>query len=142
MLFKGPGIPKAMKLDFLGTQVDLAPTMLGFAGLDAAPWMDGKSIVALLVKPGDRNTSTSSAADTSSGDDTSTPIPASVLRHLESLKSNSFIRDRSAYTPDGAPVRTASFHEYYNQGPWEVGKTHALDDWSNTYIGLHVVDAR
>ena len=31
----------------------------------------------------------------------------------------------------------ASFHEYYNQGPWEVGSRHPLDDWSNTYIGIH-----
>merc|ERR1712139_576181 len=47
--------------------------------------------------------------------------PAAVHRHLE-------------LTP--APVRTSSFVQYYNQGPWEVGKPHALDDWSNTYIGI------
>jgi N-acetylglucosamine-6-sulfatase len=124
MLFKGPGIPKGTILDFLGTQVDLAPTMLGFAGIDPAPWMDGKSIVSLLVKPGSQN-------------DGAAPIPASVTRHLDALKRMSVTdgssaytsADTSAYTPDGAPVRTASFHEYYNQGPWEVGKTHALDDW-------------
>lgn len=23
------------------------------------------------------------------------------------------------------------------QGPWEVGSRHPLDDWSNTYIGIH-----
>ena len=40
------------------------------------------------------------------------------------------------------PHRKASFHEYYNQGPWEVGQRHALDDWSNTYVGLHVVDTQ
>ena len=49
-------------------------------------------------------------------------IPGAVLRHLD-----------EAGAP---PTRVASFHEYYNQGPWEVGKPHALDDWSNTYIGV------
>jgi hypothetical protein len=48
--------------------------------------------------------------------------PRSVLRHLATHE---------------APSRNYSFHEYYNQGPWEVGSKHALDDWSNTYIGLY-----
>ena len=50
-------------------------------------------------------------------------------------------------------AREASFHEYYNQGPWIVdnggdqcpicagnGTTRVLDDYSNTYIGLTVDD--
>lgn len=111
MVFKGPGMAAGTTLDYLGTQVDLAPTILGLAGMNASDWMDGKSIVPLLVtKPSD--------------------APASVGRHLESLRSSGLSK----------PFRKASFHEYYNQGPWEVGKRHALDDWSNTYIGLHVVD--
>lgn len=34
------------------------------------------------------------------------------------------------------PPRPASYHLYYNQGPWEVGTPHALDDWSNTYVRM------
>ena len=36
-----------------------------------------------------------------------------------------------------APERLASFHTYYNQGPWDVSATWRLDDWSNTWLGLH-----
>ena len=66
-------------------------------------------------------------------------IPGAVLRHLD-----------EAGAP---PTRVASFHEYYNQGPWIVdnggdqcpicagnGTTRVLDDYSNTYIGLTVDD--
>ena len=111
MLFSGPGIGHGSHIDFLGTQVlpqvdccldpqlqvDLAPTILGLAGVEAAPWMDGKSIVPLLVNSPDQ-------------------ANPSVQRHLSQTTTK--------------PFRTASFHEYYNQGPWEVGTTHALDDWS------------
>lgn len=104
-LFSGPGIAAGSKLDFRGTQVDIAPTILGLAGIATPATMDGRSIVALLVtEPAE--------------------APASVQHHL------------TAQEPGPAPVRAYSFHEYYNQGPWEVGTRHALDDWSNTYIGL------
>lgn len=104
MLFKGPGIKSGSKTDFLGTQVDLAPTILGLAGLQAAADVDGRSVVPLLIDASGRDTA-----------------PASVQRHLGATVG---------------PVRTSSFVEYYNQGPWEVGTRHALDDWSNTYIGV------
>jgi hypothetical protein len=48
-LFMGPGIKHGSKFDFLGTQVDLAPTWLGLAGLDTPEYMDGRSLVPLLV---------------------------------------------------------------------------------------------
>ena len=50
MLFAGPGIKANSTTDFLGTQVDLAPTMLGLAGLDTPAYMDGRSLVPLLVE--------------------------------------------------------------------------------------------
>ena len=73
--------------------------------------MDGKSIVPLLV------TSPEEA-------------PASVRRHLSEFDGASAV---------AVPARNYSFHEYYNQGPWEVDVKSgaALDDWSNTYIGLY-----
>merc|ERR1719498_2207000 len=42
--------------------------------------------------------------------------------------------------------RTEQFIQYYNQGPWAPSGSwdslvkRTLDDYSNTYIGLHVVD--
>ena len=94
MAFSGPGIPPGTKLDFLGTQVDLAPTMLGLAGLPPAPTFDGKSIVPLLIP----NATVDFTAGTSTV--TGAPVPAPVLRHLAETAK---------------PSRRASFHEYYNQ---------------------------
>ena len=110
MLFKGPGIAQNTESDFLGTQVDLAPTILGFAGIATPSYVDGKSLVSLLVSGGNHD-----------------ELLGATRNHLRTELLN-------------APMmsRDASFLEYYNQGPWEVGSTHALDDWSNTYIGLYV----
>ena len=84
-----------------------------------------RSIVPLLVSP-------ATAAEQGEA------LPGSVSRTLE--------RDAS-----GAPMtRAASFHTYYNQGPWEVGAdgsggapsgTPRLDDWSNTWRALHYKSA-
>lgn len=102
MLFMGPGIKANSTFSFLGTQVDLAPSILGLADINPPAAVDGKSVIPLLVSP---------TAD----------IPASVKRHISK-------------TPQ--IIRESSFFTYYNQGPWEVGTRHPLDDWSNTYIGV------
>ena len=125
MLFAGPGIKRGSQLDWLGTQVDLAPTILALAGIPTPSDMDGRSVVPLLVSP-------ATAAEQGEA------LPGSVSRTLE--------RDAS-----GAPMtRAASFHTYYNQGPWEVGAdgsggapsgTPRLDDWSNTWRALHYKSA-
>jgi len=114
MLFAGPGIKHGADLDFLGTQVDVAPTILGMAGIPTPSDMDGRSVLPLLV-------SEATAAAQGEGS-----LPGSVLRHLAAT---------AAAPPP--PPRLASFHTYYNQGPWQVGAPHRLDDWSNTWIGLH-----
>ena len=53
MLFRGPGIAPGSTFDFLGTNVDVAVTWLGLAGLDRAETMDGRSIVPLLISAND-----------------------------------------------------------------------------------------
>ena len=56
MVIKGPGISPSLKFDYIGSNVDLAPTFLGLAGADfLAQHMDGRSIVPLLVNPSDPN---------------------------------------------------------------------------------------
>lgn len=67
MIFKGPGIVGNSTTDFLGTQVDLAPTILGLAGLEARDSVDGRSIVPLLVGQPKRS-------------------PGSVQRHIKTAK--------------------------------------------------------
>jgi arylsulfatase A-like enzyme len=89
--------------------VDLAPTILGLAGIEATaldhgPFrIDGQSVVPLLIDPAE-----------------AAKAPASVRRHLAAAT---------------APVRDTAFTEYYNQGQWKVAGRY-LDDWSNTYIGV------
>ena len=81
--------------------------------------MDGKSLVGLIVtRPQE--------------------APRSVRRHVAALTAAA-VAGAGAGGGVASPVphREASFVEYYNQGPWEVGQRHALDDWSNTYIGLY-----
>ena len=129
MLFAGPGIKHDSKLDWLGTQVDLAPTILGLAGIATPNDMDGRSIVPLLV---------SEAAAAEQG----LPLPGSVRRTLSLT-----LEDGGGEEPQQAPMtRVASFHTYYNQGPWVVGNdgtggaplsSPRLDDWSNTWRALH-----
>lgn len=49
LLARGPGIKPGSTWDQPATQVDLAPTFLGLAGLPKPSQMDGKSLVPLLV---------------------------------------------------------------------------------------------
>ena len=108
MVIRGPGIAAGTTSHFLGTQVDLAPTILGLAGIAAPGIYDGKSIVPLIIKD-------------EPGVAMEVTIPGSVRTHL-----------RVAATPE----RDHSYHCYVNQGPWEVGSRHPLDDWSNTYLAI------
>jgi len=112
LVVTGPGIARGGEFDVMATQVDLAPTILGLAGIATPSHMDGKSLVKELVTELD----------------TLDAIPASVLAHRTGL---------------GALNRTATYHCYFDQGPYGTHdsqkhktKGRHLDDWSNTYIGL------
>lgn len=49
LLAKGPGIKHGSSFSAAGTQVDIAPTLLGLAGIKAPANMDGHSIVPFLM---------------------------------------------------------------------------------------------
>eukprot|EP01062_Namystynia_karyoxenos_P056849 TRINITY_DN47774_c0_g1_i1.p1 TRINITY_DN47774_c0_g1~~TRINITY_DN47774_c0_g1_i1.p1 ORF type:complete len:549 (+),score=210.56 TRINITY_DN47774_c0_g1_i1:81-1727(+) len=51
LLVRGPGVKAASTFSQLATNVDLAPTFLGLAGLPQPADMDGKSLLPLLVDP-------------------------------------------------------------------------------------------
>lgn len=51
LLARGPGIPAGSAMPMPGTQVDIAPTLLGLAGIAAPETMDGRSIAPFLVEP-------------------------------------------------------------------------------------------
>jgi N-acetylglucosamine-6-sulfatase len=51
LLGRGPGIKPGSTFANPGTQVDLAPTLLGLAGADVPEHMDGKSIVPFILDP-------------------------------------------------------------------------------------------
>ena len=93
----GPGIPPGVMLSYLGTNVDLAPTFLEFAGLEAPVYMDGRSIVPFLIPdpehPAVRNTAT-----------------AALLR-----------KRRRQQQLGPLQFRNESFFQYYNAGPWSPG---------------------
>ena len=127
----GPGIKRGSKFDFPGTQVDLAPTWLGLAGLDTPAYMDGRSLVPLLV---------SKETAEAQGE----RLPASVLHHLQRTNELTLADPTD---PNGKAMisqrqrtlgRTATFHQYYNEGPFGDRKGgHPLDDWSNTWLALY-----
>mmetsp|Transcript_26042 Transcript_26042/g.67086 ORF Transcript_26042/g.67086 Transcript_26042/m.67086 type:complete len:502 (-) Transcript_26042:330-1835(-) len=86
LLARGPGIRVNSTFAAPGTQVDIAPTILGLAGIEKPAGMDGKSIVPFLVNPKDP------------------AVSEATQRHLANLG------DPEAY---GARWRTGVFHEYY-----------------------------
>jgi len=87
LLARGPGIKPNSLFNFPATQVDLAPTWLGLAGLEKPPTMDGKSLLPLMLHESDAQA-----------------ILPSTKSHLSSLGN------RKAYT---AAWRDAVFIEYY-----------------------------
>jgi len=91
LLARGPGIKPGTTWTQPATQVDMAPTFLGIAGLPKPATMDGHSLLPLLVSA------------TAMEESEELPIPQSVAAHLSSLG------DADDYA---ASWRTAAFIEY------------------------------
>ena len=54
MVIKGPGIAAGSVFDFPASNVDVAPTLLGLAGIDElSATMDGRSVLPMLMKAED-----------------------------------------------------------------------------------------
>ena len=115
LLSRGPGIAPSSTWAAAATQVDMAPTFLGLAGVDKPKDMDGKSLVPLLLTLG--------GADV---DSTSTPLAESTKRHLASLLNpakyrteateavpTSFFNLTEAVAQYRAGWRDSVFIEYY-----------------------------
>ena len=68
MVLRGPGVKPGSKFSLPASNVDVAPTILGLAGVD--PWildqLDGRSIIPLVVDPSDQH------------------VPESVRSHIQS----------------------------------------------------------
>ena len=91
LLARGPGIKAGSTWSQPATQVDLAPTFLGLAGIAKPPHFDGKSLAPLLLAE-------------SSGAVAAAPALPSTQRHLAAMG------DAAAYK---AAWRDAAFIEYY-----------------------------
>ena len=120
MVFMGPGIQQNSSFDeWLGTQVDLAPSILALAGIDAPAWMDGKSVISLLVSP-------------EVATEQHEVVPGSTVRHLSAALTNAASRQ----------ARNSSYHIFYNQGPWMASDgRHKMEDWSDTWHGIAYRDS-
>eukprot|EP01063_Lacrimia_lanifica_P011237 TRINITY_DN18059_c0_g1_i1.p1 TRINITY_DN18059_c0_g1~~TRINITY_DN18059_c0_g1_i1.p1 ORF type:complete len:570 (+),score=192.11 TRINITY_DN18059_c0_g1_i1:74-1783(+) len=108
MLFRGPGVAAGAVMAEMGTQVDLAPTILGLAGLPTPDAMDGRSFVANVVSD------TAAAA-------------GSVRRAL--LRAPGVVNRTSTFH------EYYDFGPFYGRAS-DPPRAAPLDDWSNTYIAL------
>ena len=93
LLARGPGIPHGETWKEPATQVDIAPTFLGFAGVAKPPQMDGKSLVPLLTHPSLRE-----------------ELAPSTVAHLESHLGALSVEGTAEYR---AGWRDCAFIEYY-----------------------------
>lgn len=114
LLVRGPGIKPGSTFAYPGTQVDVAPTWLGLAGISSSGMMDGRSIVPLLMDAED------------------TAVPAATRRHLYDLQGP--IGRRESYA---ASWRDAVFVEYYFNDPnVKCHGKYPTEDTHNNFIGI------
>ena len=111
LLIKGPGIAANTTFAHFGTQVDLAPTWLGIAGIDKPPGMDGRSIAPLLIDPADE------------------AVPAPTAAHVKKMAPGG----AAAYA---AGWRDSVFVEYYYNSPNVKCSSYPTEDEHNNFIGI------
>lgn len=100
LLARGPGIVKGSTWNQPATQVDMAPTFLGLAGLSKPSTFDGKSLVPLLMP----SVFVGDVSAESAG------ILSSTKRHMNDLLEGTGSAGPQSYA---ANWRTAAFIEYY-----------------------------
>lgn len=93
LLARGPGIPHGVEWKEPATQVDIAPTFLGFAGVAKPEQMDGKSLVPLLTHPSLRH-------------ELNPTTVQHLERHLDALSTEGDLAYKAAW-------RDCVFIEYY-----------------------------
>ncbi len=155
MLVRGPGVKPGINM-LLGTNVDFAPTWLALAGIDTPASYDGRSWLSQLVPPG-------------SEDQLPAPSRTQLIRERAALAEKPWrLETFSQYynqggpspldMPDGLPWNVQGWSPGSAvlgfQDPGGLGFTplfprdkalkatiRPLDDYSNTYIALHVNDS-
>lgn len=118
LLVTGPGIKHNSTFDQFGTQVDLASTWLGLAGIDNPVSMDGRSIVPLLITDPDAE-----------------GIPAPTAAHVKKMAPNG----AAAFA---AKWRTSAFIEYYFNSPNAKCTGYPTEGTTNNFIGIRTTDLR
>lgn len=111
LLIRGPGIKAGTTFSNLGTQVDIAPTWLGLAGLEKPAGMDGRSILPLLMD----------------GNDAS--VPEQTRKHIKQIAP----QGRDAYVRGW---RDSVFIEYYFNSNNAKCSGYNTEDIHNNFIGL------
>jgi len=117
LLLRGPGIKAGSTFPYLGTNVDMAPSWLGLAGLARPDSMDGRSILPLIVDAEDST------------------VPAQTRKHVKELAPEG----REAFA---AKWRDSVFIEYYYNADNAKCDGYKTEDIHNNFIGLrHLKDS-
>jgi N-acetylglucosamine-6-sulfatase len=125
MIVRGPGVPAGKTLEHLTGNIDLAPTWADLAGIKAADFVDGRSLVPLMGASPPALNQWRQAFAIENGPDkleqtaTATPVPNTDLGVLEPPDENE--TNNAALSPQSSPgipllrgvrLQTLSYVEY------------------------------
>ena len=114
LLARGPGIKPGTTWGQPATQVDMAPTFLGLAGIAKPATMDGKSLVPLLMPDAFAAAGGSPPSPSSSVAVPVAPVAASTAAHLSERLAAMGSAGAAQYA---VGWRTAAFIEHYFVAP-------------------------